>query len=169
MHVSHDADRSDSKDLCSLGVVDLDLSLSPDALGLRAFDSTKPLTRMLSGSFPCELRLMLPDSKIATDGFYNVIVENLAASPTWRSRYIFPRDVTSLELGQLWRCPVEWCAVEWCAVVSDCLGHLQDKHGGSQYVALKNIAKFFPPWTVPRADGPSSGHRGHSCGCPTVS
>ena len=54
-----------------------------------------------------------------------------------------------LELGQLWQCPVEWCAV-WKGSVSDCLGHLQDKHGGSQYVALKNIAKFFPPWTVPR-------------------
>ena len=54
-----------------------------------------------------------------------------------------------LELGQLWRCPVEWCVV-WKGSVSDCLGHLQDKHGGSQYVALKNIAKFFPPWTVLR-------------------
>ena len=36
--VSHDEDSSDPKDLCSLGVVDLDLSLSPDAFGLRAFD-----------------------------------------------------------------------------------------------------------------------------------
>ena len=36
-----------------------------------------------------------------------------------------------LELGQLWRCPVEWCAV-WKGSVSDCLRHLQDKHGGSQ-------------------------------------
>ena len=60
MRVSHDEDRSDSKDLCSLGVVDLDLSLSPDAFGLQAFDSKKPLTRMLPGSSPCELRLMLP-------------------------------------------------------------------------------------------------------------
>ena len=83
MRVSHDAGRSDPKDLCSLGVVDLDLSLSLDAFGLRAFDSTKPLTRMLPGSFPCELRLMLPDSKIATDGFHDVIVENLAVSPIW--------------------------------------------------------------------------------------
>ena len=40
-----------------------------------------------------------------------------------------------LELGQLWQCPVEWCAV-WKGSVSDCLGHLQDKHGGSQYVDL---------------------------------
>ena len=54
-----------------------------------------------------------------------------------------------LELGQLWRRPVEWCAV-WKGSVSDCLGHLHDKHGGSQYVTLKNIAKFFPPWTVTR-------------------
>ena len=184
--------------LSSLGVVDLDLSLSPDAFGLRAFDASKPLTRMLPGSFPCELWLMLPDSDIAPEGFHDVLVENLAATPTWRSRHISPRDVTSLrrrwpeavfrtmrrhskevewlrrlahrrpelafrhsrlgfcsvcqeqiasaldvhilnvhlELGQLWQCPVEWCAV-WKGSVSDCLGHLQDKHGGSQYVALK--------------------------------
>ena len=69
MQVSHDEDRSNPKDMCSLGVVDLDLSLSPDAFGLLAFDSTKPLTRMLPGSSPCELRLMLPDSKLGTDGF----------------------------------------------------------------------------------------------------
>ena len=42
MRVSHDEDRSDPKDLCSLGVVDLDLSLSPNTFGLRAFDSKKP-------------------------------------------------------------------------------------------------------------------------------
>ena len=46
MRVSHDEDISDPKDLCSLGVVDMDLSLSPDAFGLQAFDSKKPLTRM---------------------------------------------------------------------------------------------------------------------------
>ena len=213
MRVSNDADTSDPKDLCSLGVVDLDLSLSPDAFGLRAFDSTKPLTRMLPGSFPCqrEFRLILPDLKIVMDGFHDVIIENLAASPTWRSRHISPGDVTALrrrwsnavfktmqrrskeverlhrlarcrpewtfrqtepgfcsicqeeiasalnvhminchlELGQLWWCLVEWCAV-WKGSMRDCLGHLQDKHGGSQYVALQNVAKFFPPWTVPR-------------------
>ena len=49
MRVSHDEDSSNSKNLCSLGVVDLDLSLSPDAFGLRAFDSKKLLTRMLPG------------------------------------------------------------------------------------------------------------------------
>ena len=43
MCVSNDTDGSDPKDMCSLGVVDLDLSLSPDAFGLRAFDSSKPL------------------------------------------------------------------------------------------------------------------------------
>ena len=44
MRVSHDEDSSNPKDLCSLGVVDLDISLSPDTFGLRAFDSKKPLT-----------------------------------------------------------------------------------------------------------------------------
>ena len=54
-----------------------------------------------------------------------------------------------LELGQLWQCPVEWCTV-WKGSVSDCLSHLHDKHGGSQYVAMNNMGKFFPPWTVSR-------------------
>ena len=50
MRVSNDNDRSDPKDLCSLGVVDLDLSLSPDVFGLRAFDTSHPLKCMLPGS-----------------------------------------------------------------------------------------------------------------------
>ena len=54
-----------------------------------------------------------------------------------------------LELGQLWRCPVEWCTM-WNGSVSDCLSHLHEKHGGSQYVGMKNLGKFFPPWTVSR-------------------
>ena len=55
MPSSHDAKGSIQMDMCSLGVVDLDLSISPDAFGLRAFDHEKPLTRMLPGSTPCEL------------------------------------------------------------------------------------------------------------------
>ena len=34
--------------------------------------------------------------------------------------------------------------------MSDCLANLHEKLGGSQYVVMKNIAKFVPPWTVPR-------------------
>ena len=84
------------QDLCSLVVVDFDLSLSPDAFGLRAFDSTKLLTCMLPGSSPCELRLMLPDGDVGPEGFHDVIIENLAASPIWWSLHIAPADVTSL-------------------------------------------------------------------------
>ena len=73
MRISHDDDRSNAKDICSLSVVDLDLSLSPDAFGLRAFDNKKPLTRMLPGSNPCELRLMLPDPRLGTDRFHEVL------------------------------------------------------------------------------------------------
>ena len=68
MRVSNDLEGSDN--MGSLGVVDLDLSLSPDVFGLRAFDDKLPLTRMLPGSNPCELRLLLPDSKMGTDGFH---------------------------------------------------------------------------------------------------
>ena len=96
MRISHDDDRSSPKDMCSLGVVDLDLSLSPNAFGLRAFDNKKPLTRMLPGSSRCELRLMLPDSKLGTDGFHDVLIDNLTASPSWQSGHISPADVTAL-------------------------------------------------------------------------
>ena len=97
MWAFHDEDQSKPKDMCSLGVVDLDLSLSPDAFGLWAFDgSKKPLTRMLPGSSRCELRLMLPDSKLDTDGFHDVLIDNLAVSPSWRSSHISPADVTAL-------------------------------------------------------------------------
>ena len=212
MHVSHDADTSDPKDLCSLGVVDLDLSLSPDVFSLWAFDISKPLTRMLPGSFPCELRLccrthILPQGVFmmsslktwprllpgvhsisppgmllhsADDGrrlyfglcdggrrrWSGSVVLFARCLPEWAFCHNKPgfclvcqEQITStldvhminvhLKLGQLWQCPVEWCTV-WKGSVSDCLGHLQDKHGGSQYVAMGNIAKFFPPWTVPR-------------------
>ena len=44
---SRDAKGSIPMDMGSLVVVDLDLSISPDAFGLRAFDHEKPLTRML--------------------------------------------------------------------------------------------------------------------------
>ena len=33
----------------------------------------------------------------------------------------------------------------WKGSVSDCLSHLHDKHGGSQFVAMKNFGQFFPP------------------------
>ena len=52
-----------------------------------------------------------------------------------------------LELGQLWRCPVEWCAM-WKGSVKDCMGHFNEKHGGSAFFELKNVQRFFPQWTV---------------------
>ena len=57
-----------------------------------------------------------------------------------------------LELGQLWRCPVEWCAV-WKGSVGDCLDHMRGKHGGSQCLALKNLGKFFPRGLFPVISG----------------
>ena len=74
MRVSNDIDGSDPKGLSSLGVVDLDISITPDVFGLRAFDVTKPLTRMLPGQFPNELRLMIPDLGIAPEGFQDILI-----------------------------------------------------------------------------------------------
>ena len=96
MRRSHDADGSLQMNMYSLGVMDLDLSISPDVFGLRAFDTDKPISRVLPGSTPCELRLMLPGAKLGIDGFHDVIIENLSASPTWRSSHVSPADITSL-------------------------------------------------------------------------
>ena len=52
----------------SLGV--MDLSISPDVFGFRAFDAEKPLTRMQPGSSPC-----------GNDGFHDFLIENLSATP----------------------------------------------------------------------------------------
>ena len=77
-------------------MVDLDLPISPDAFGLQAFNMTKPLTCMLTGQFANELRLLIPDLGIAPEGFHDVVIENLAATPTWWSRRLLPGDATSL-------------------------------------------------------------------------
>ena len=96
MRESNDPSDSEVTNLCSLGVVDLDLSLCPDVFGLKAFDEKMPITRMLPGSSPCELRLLLPDNNIRKDGFHDVVVENLIGSSTWRSRHVSPSDVIAL-------------------------------------------------------------------------
>ena len=96
MRESNDPNGSEVTNLCSLGVVDLDLSLCPDVFGLKAFDENMPITRMLPGSSPCELRLLLPDTNIGNDGFHDVVVENLIGSSTWRSRHVSPSDVITL-------------------------------------------------------------------------
>ena len=96
MRRSHDENGSIQMNMYSLGVMDLDLSISPDVFGLRAFDAEQPVTRMLPGSSPCELRLMLPDDRLGIDGFHDVLIENLSATPTWRSSHVAPADMTSL-------------------------------------------------------------------------
>ena len=52
MRRSHDENGSIQMNMYSLGVMDLDLSISPDVFGLRAFDADQPVTRMLPGSSP---------------------------------------------------------------------------------------------------------------------
>ena len=56
---------------------------------------------MMPGQFSNELQLMIPDLGIAPEGFHDIVIEDLAATPTWRSRRLLPGDVTSLR----WRWP----------------------------------------------------------------
>ena len=101
MRVSNDVDHSDQQSLSSLGVVDLDLSIMPDVFGLGAFDIAKPFMRMMPGQFPNEIRVMIPDLGNAPEGFHNIVLENLSATPGWRSRRLLPGDATTL----CWRWP----------------------------------------------------------------
>ena len=100
-----------------LGVVDLDLSLCPDVFGLKAFDEKMPITRMLPGSSPCELRFLLLDNNIRKYGFHDVVVENLIGSLTWRSRHVSPSD--AIALRQRWPRAAFQVMKEYCIELED--------------------------------------------------
>ena len=88
MRRSNDVNDKEQTVLDSLGVLDLDLSYGPDSFGLKAFDEEKPITRMLPGSGPCDLRLLLPDVGLGDTGFHDVVIENLLGTSVWRSRHV---------------------------------------------------------------------------------
>ena len=96
MRKSNDVSDTEQTMLDSLGVLDLDLSLGPDAFGLKAFDVEMGNTRMLPGSGPCDLRLLLPDVGLGEMGFHDVIIENLLGTSVWRSKHVTPADVIGL-------------------------------------------------------------------------
>ena len=96
MRKSNDASDSEPTFLDSLGVLDLDISLCPDAFGLRAFDVGMPKTRMLPGSGPCDLQLLIPDAGLGKEGFHDVVIENLLGTSVWRSKHVTPADVIGL-------------------------------------------------------------------------
>ena len=211
MRKSNDISDTEPTYLDSLGVMDLDTSLNPDAFGLRAFDRKVQITRMLPGSGPCDLRLLIPDAGLGKAGFHDVVIENLLGTSIWRSKHVTPGDVIGLrqrwpaavfhvmrersveledlrrkayrgdqtayrytgrgycpicetrtdyaldshmmchhlDLGQLWRCPVEWCAV-WKGSVRECRDHFNEKHSGSETIDFDRVSKAFPAWTVTR-------------------
>ena len=96
MRKSNDVNDKEQTFLDSLGVLDLDLSYGPDSFGLKAFDEGKPITRMLPGSGPCDLRLLLPDVGLGDTGFHDVVIENLLGTSVWRSRHVTPADIIGL-------------------------------------------------------------------------
>ena len=96
MRKSNDVNDKEKTFLDSLGVLDLDLSYGPDSFGLKAFDEEKPITRMLPGSGPCDLRLLLPDVGLGDTGFHDVVIENLLGTSVWRSRHVTPADIIGL-------------------------------------------------------------------------
>ena len=197
MRKSNDPSDTEPTYLDSLGVMALDISLCSDTFGLRAFDEKMPITRMLPGSGPCDLRLLIPDAGLGKEGFHDVVIKNLLGTSVWRSKHVTPADVIGLrqrwpkavfhvmrersveledlrrkayrgdqsayrytgrgfcpicqtktdyaldchmmchhlDLGQLWRCPIEWCAV-WKGSVCECRDHFNEKHSGSETIDL---------------------------------
>ena len=217
MRSSNDLNQDKLVDLSTLGVVDLDTSITPDVFGLRAFLNL--------------VCVLVPDATAGPMGFHDIILEDLTGTPDYRARRIVPSDVIALrrrwppslfvamhkrqadmeflrrackrryesefgggragtcphcgvyiicnlsrhvmdhhlELGQLWRCPVEWCSV-WKGSVQDCLDHLRSKHDGTQFMGLKTLGNSPPPpWTVSRDSWVATDVKlFHECGCRLV-
>ena len=96
MRTSNDDDRAEPVGLSSLGVVDLNTSIVPDVFGLRAFASREPISRMLPGQFPNELRVLILDAAATPVDFHDIIMSDLHATSAWRAHRIVPSYVTSL-------------------------------------------------------------------------
>ena len=56
-----------------------------------------------------------------------------------------------LDLAQLWRCPVTWCTV-WRGTPQNCVDHMRRSHMVPASIRAANLARWFPPWTVSRAN-----------------
>ena len=67
-----------------------------------------------------------------------------------------------LKLGQLWRCPVSWCT-QWKGTPHDCIDHIRKKHNVGDSVKTASLVKWFPPWTVTKAEWPVIVWRMHLC------
>ena len=74
-----------------------------------------------------------------------------------------------MDLAQLWRCPVAWCTV-WKGTAQDCVDHMRRVHDIPPLVKAANLARWFPPWTVPREQlqHVTTGYFGNSCGYSVV-
>ena len=77
-------------------MVELDTSIVPDIFGLRALDSREPISRILPGQFPNELRVLIPDAGAAPVAFHDIVMMDLGATPEWTTRRIVPSEVTAL-------------------------------------------------------------------------
>ena len=96
MQPSNDLNQDKLVDLLTLGVVDLDTSISPDVFGIRAFDSREPVVLMLPGDFRNLVCVLVRDATAGPMGFHYIILEHLAGTPDYHARQIVPSDVTAL-------------------------------------------------------------------------
>ena len=55
-------------------IIDASVDLSPDAFGLRTFDSQKPVVRMLPGDFPNTVRILVPDAEATPLDFHDILL-----------------------------------------------------------------------------------------------
>ena len=60
MRELNDPNGSETTNLCSLGVVDLDLSVCPDVFGLRAFDEKMPRYQNVARFQPMRTKIAYP-------------------------------------------------------------------------------------------------------------
>ena len=83
-------------DLSTLGVLDLDTSITLDVFGLRAFDSRESVVLMLRGDFQNLVLVLAPDATAGPRGFHDIILEVLSGTPNYWAGRIVPSDATTL-------------------------------------------------------------------------
>ena len=88
MRPSNDAFLGEKVGLQMLGVVDFDTSIMPDVFGLRAFDRSQPVVRVLPGDFSNTIWMLVPDVAATPLAFHDILIEDIMGTPEFRTKLL---------------------------------------------------------------------------------
>ena len=133
-------------DLISLGSF-------PDKVGLFGRRKEAAVSRIIAGRDSRSVRFVVPDGRVVDRGYHDVTVMDMeeerepmvVLSDMTRLRELWPVEVfDTLDLVQLWRCPIAWCTT-WKGSPQDCLEHVRSGHDAPWVSKTASIEKYAPP------------------------